>query len=78
MTDFFPDTRDTTVVQITKLLDLEQDAARYRWLRDAIYIDPKMLILRIDKVFLRGPLPEALDSAIDDAIDVAVDKAMKA
>ena len=62
----------------TKQAALEQDAARYRWLRDAIYIDPKMLILRIDKVFLRGPLPEALDSAIDDAIDVAVDKAMKA
>ena len=46
---------------------LREDAERYRWLRDQIYIDPKMLILRINNVFLRGPLPEALDAAIDAA-----------
>ena len=65
----------TSLVRLKLQLDQQReyhaaelaDAERYRWLRNVIYIDPKMLILRIDKVFLRGPLPEALDVSIDEA-----------
>jgi hypothetical protein len=49
---------------------LRPDAARYRWLQKQIYIDPKLLILRINGVFLRNDvsLPVAFDAAIDAAM----------
>lgn len=47
-----------------------RDAARYRWLRLKVYIDPRELILRIQDTFLSegATVPEMLDAAIDAAL----------
>lgn len=52
--------------------EVAQDAARYRWLRERIYIDPEKHILRISDTYLSRWDGEKVSDQLDRAIDRAL------